>query len=412
LDVTPEAPPRLREQRMFLRYCALRVGATSAAQMLNLVMGWQMYELTRSAWDLGLIGLVQFVPMLLVSLPAGQWADRMHRGRIVAFCLALQGVGVALLLAASMHDTVSRTLILVVAALLGLARGIQMPAQQALVPLLVPPGLLSRAMALSASAGQVAIMGGPAVGGLLLLAGASAAYAGCLVLVGLALALAASLRYGHVPAAALPMTLDSLLAGARFVWERKVLLAALSLDLFAVLLGGVTALLPMFARDVLQVGPAGLGLLRAAPAVGAMAMAILLARVSLDRRVGARMMGAVVIYAAAMGVFGLSTQLWLSLLALAVSGAADMVSVVVRHTLVQAETPDAMRGRVGAVNAMFLGASNQLGEFESGATAAVMGPVGSVVFGALATLCIAGAWLRIFPQLVRRDRFSTLQPQA
>jgi hypothetical protein len=244
----------------------------------------------------------------------------------------------------------------------------------------------------------------------LLLAGAPAAYAGGLFLLALSFGLAALLRYEHIPAARTPINLHSLLAGARFVMERKVLLGAMSLDLFAVLLGGVTALLPMFARDVLQVGPAGLGMLRAAPAVGAVVMAIILARVSLNRRVGVRLMGAVVIYAAAMGVFGLSSVLWLSLCALAVSGAADMVSVVVRHTLVQAETPDEMRGRVGAVNAMFLGASNQLGEFESGATAAVMGPVGSVVFGAVATLCIAAAWLRLLPQLVRRDRFTTEPP--
>lgn len=405
-----EARVRMRDQRMFLRFWGVRACATAASQMLNLVMGWQMYELTRSAWDLGLIGLVQFIPLLLVSLPAGQVADRMHRGRIVALCLAVQALGAGLLLIASSQNATSRALVLTVAALLGVARGLQMPAQQALVPLLVPPALLSRAMALSASAGQVAIMAGPAVGGVLLLAGASAAYGGVLFLLALAFGLAATLRYAHIPAARAPMSLDSLLAGARFVWERKVLLGALSLDLFAVLLGGVTALLPMFARDVLQVGPAGLGMLRAAPAVGAVVTAIVLARVSLTRRVGARMMGAVVVYAAAMGVFGLSTALWLSLLALAVSGAADMVSVVVRHTLVQAETPDEMRGRVGAVNAMFLGASNQLGEFESGATAAVMGPVGSVVFGAVATLCIAAAWLRLFPQLVRRDRFTTEAP--
>jgi MFS family permease len=211
-------------------------------------------------------------------------------------------------------------------------------------------------------------------------------------------------RYVHLPPPDEPVTMRSLLAGLVFVWQRKALLGAVSLDLFAVLLGGATALLPLFAKDILMVGPWGLGLLRAAPALGAVLMSALLTRWPLQRRVGYRMLGAVAVYGLCMVVFGLSTSFALSLFVLALSGAADMVSVVVRQTLVQMETPNEMRGRVSAVNSVFIGASNQLGEFESGATAAVMGPVGSVVLGGVGTLLIAAAWLRYFPDLARRDR--------
>jgi MFS family permease len=405
-----DATPRLRDQRMFLRFWMARVTTTAAAQMLSLAMGWQMYELTRNAWDLGLIGLAQFIPAFLVSLPAGQAADRFHRGRLLAVCIALQAAAAALLLVASWQGLTTRELLLLAACLLGLGRGVQMPAQQAMVPALVPRTLLSRAMAVNASAAQLAIASGPAAGGLLLLRGPLFAHATCLGLLLAGLALAVGLRYTRTVSAVEPMTLASVFAGARFVWERKVLLAALSLDLLAVLLGGATALLPMFAVEVLRTGPAGLGLLRAAPAVGALAMAAVLARAGLSRNIGSKLMAAVTVYALAMGVFGLSGQMWLSLAALAVSGSADMVSAVVRQTLVQAETPDAMRGRVAAVNAVFMGASNQLGEFESGATAAAMGPVGSVLFGSLATLCVVVAWLRLFPDLLRRDRFDDVPP--
>jgi MFS family permease len=402
--------PRLREQHAFLRFWLARAAATAALQMLVLVMGWQMYELTRDPWDLGLLGLAQFIPAVLVSLPAGQMADRLHRGRLLAVCYGAQAVGALLLLAGTLQGDVARSLLLFAAALLGTTRGFLLPAQQSLVPMLVPAALLPRAVALNASAGQVAIMGGPALGGLLLLSGPSLAYGCCLGLLAAAAWLAATLRQGAVAASTQATDGSGLLEGFRFVWQRPELFGALSLDLLAVLLGGVTALLPMFASDVLGVGPAGLGLLRSAPAVGALGMAAVLARVSLSRQVGARMMAAVAVYATAMGVFGLSTQLWLSLLALAVSGAADMVSAVVRHTLLQTRTPDAMRGRVSAVNALFMGASNQLGEFESGATAAMMGPVGSVLFGSVATLCIVIAWLRLFPQLYRTGGFTHEDP--
>lgn len=269
-----------------------------------------------------------------------------------------------------------------------------MPAQQALTPMLVPPAMLPRAMAFSSAGMQAAVIGGPALGGVIFVAGATAVYAACAVLFATGCVLISVLRYDHVPPPREPVSLRSLLAGAEFVWQRKALLGAVSLDLFAVLLGGAVALLPMFAKDILHVGPWGLGLLRAAPAAGALLTSVVLTRWPLERRVGHTMLAAVALYGVCMVVFGLSTSFALSLAVLAISGGADMVSVVVRQTLVQIETPNAMRGRVSAVNSVFIGASNQLGEFESGATAALLGPVGSVVAGGIGTLLVAALWLK------------------
>ena len=373
--------------------------------MLVLSIGWLMYDLTRDAWDLGLIGIYQFLPALVMTLPAGQAVDRFHRGAILSACVALQAVTAGVLLYASLRGGISRELLLGAAMGVGVARAFQSPAQQALIAVLVPRALMPRATAMSSGGGQAANMLGPAIGGLLLIFGPVAVFFCCLALQVLGLGLGLSLRYKHSPDAREPVTLISLLAGVRFVLGHRIILGALSLDLFAVLLGGATALLPMFARDILMVDSAGLGLLRAAPAVGALAMSLVLSRFSLDRHIGLKLIGAVTTYALAMLVFGLSPYFALSLAALILSGCADMVSAVIRHTLVQMETPDAMRGRVGAVNAIFIGASNQLGEFESGATASWLGPVGSVVMGSAATLCLVVLWLRVFPDLVRRDRF-------
>jgi predicted MFS family arabinose efflux permease len=286
---------------------------------------------------------------------------------------------------------------------LGAVRALQMPAQQALTPLLVPAALLPRALAFSSAGLQGAIIAGPALGGLIYAAGAPVTYAVCAVLFATACGLCLALRYEHAPPPQEPATLATLLAGVHFVWHHKVVLGAISLDLFAVLFGGATALLPMFAKDILHVGPLGLGLLRSAPAVGALTMSVLLTRWPVRRRTGPLLLAAVAVYGAATLGFGLATQVVPALLALAVTGAADMVSVVIRQTLVQLETPDAMRGRVSAVNSVFIGASNQLGEFESGATAALLGPVGSVVLGGAGTLLVAALWLRLFPALATRD---------
>jgi MFS family permease len=389
--------------RAFIRFWFARLAGTAANQMLMVAIGWQMYDLTGSAWDLGLVGLLQFVPAVLCALPAGALVDRFHRARIVALCMVLQLGLAGLLWSGVTFGFAGRALLLAISVGLGAVRALQMPAQQALTPSLVPAEVLPRAMAFSSVGMQGAIIAGPALGGFVYVAGAGAVYALCALLFVTAALLCAFIRYEHTPPRAEPAGWHTLLAGVRFIFARKVVLGAISLDLFAVLLGGATALLPMFAKDVLHVGPWGLGLLRGAPAAGALAMSLVLARWPVRRRTGRLLLGAVAVYGAAQLAFGLSTLLWLSLAALAVSGAADMVSVVIRQTLVQLETPNEMRGRVSAVNSVFIGASNQLGEFESGATAAWLGPVGSVVLGGVGTLIVAALWQRLFPPLAERD---------
>ncbi len=389
--------------RSFILLRFARLASVTASQMLMVALGWQMYDLSGSAWDLGLVGLMQFLPALALALPAGQWIDRHHRGRILAGCLALQ-VAVALALAlGSGGGLVTREWLLALSVVLGALRAVQMPAQQALTPLLVPAAELPRALAFSSAGLQAAIIAGPALGGLIYAASATATYGACAALFAVAGALCLAIRYEHQPPLREPPSWHSLLAGLRFVAAHKVVLGAVSLDLFAVLLGGATALLPMFAKDILHVGPLGLGLLRGAPALGALAMSVVLTRWPARRRVGPLMLGAVAVYGLATLIFGVSTNFGLSMAALAVTGAADMISVVIRQTLVQLETPDAMRGRVSAVSSLFIGASNQLGEFESGATAALLGPVGSVVLGGVGVLVVAGLWPRLFPALSRRD---------
>jgi MFS family permease len=386
----------------YLRFWVARVAGTSANQMLMVAVGWQLYDLTGSAWDLGLVGLLQFLPSLALMLVAGDVVDRRHRARVAATCMAVQA-GVALLLAAApMLALPQRAWLLGLSVVLGSVRAFQMPAQQALAPLLVPPAMLPQALAFSSTGLQLAIIGGPALGGVLYVGGAATVYLSCAALFALATVLFLRVRHADPPQRA-PASWQTLVAGVRYVFHNRVVLGAVSLDLFAVLLGGATALLPMFAKDILHVGPWGLGLLRGAPAAGALAMSLVLAARPIHRRAGPKLLAAVAVYGAATLVFGLSSAFWLSLAALAVTGAADMVSIVVRQSLVQLETPDEMRGRVSAVNGVFIGASNQLGEFESGATAAWLGPVGSVVLGGVGSILVALAWWRLFPALARRD---------
>jgi MFS family permease len=393
----------LRQYRGFMRLWFVRLASVSASQMLMVALGWQMYDLTGSAWDLGLVGLLQFLPALALALPAGQWIDRHHRGRILAGCLLVQVMVALVLTLGSSAGMVSREWLLGISVVLGALRAVQMPAQQALTPLLVPAAVLPRALAFSSAGLQGAIIAGPALGGLIYAAGATATYGTCAALFAIAALLCLFIRYEHQPPPHEPVTWSTVLAGLRFVTRHKVVLGAVSLDLFAVLLGGATALLPMFAKDILHVGPLGLGLLRGAPAVGALGVSLVLTRWPVRRHTGPLLLGSVAVFGLATLVFGLSTHFVLSLVALTVTGAADMVSVVIRQTLVQLETPDAMRGRVSAVNSLFIGASNQLGEFESGATAAWLGPVGSVVLGGVGVLLVAAAWPRLFPALARRD---------
>jgi MFS family permease len=386
----------------FLRFWVGRIAGTMGNQMLMVGVAWQMYDLTHSAWNLGLVGLFQFVPALALALVSGHVADRHDRRHIVALAMSLQFVAALVLLLATHEHWVSRGLILGVSLLLGVARSFQMTAQQALTPLLVPQVLLSRAMALSSSGNQAAIIAGPAVGGFIYAAGAGAVYVVCAVLFVIGAAMVWSARYDHKPAPRAPVTMDTLLAGVRFIRAKPVVLGAISLDLFAVLLGGATALLPIYARDILHVGPEGLGLLRGAPGIGALLMSLVLARWTIRSRAGTLLFGCVAVFGVTTVVFGLSHWFWLSMVMLFINGAVDMVSVVVRQTLVQLDTPDEMRGRVSAVNAIFIGASNQLGEFESGATAALLGPEGAVVLGGVGTLLVVGLWMRWFPELRNR----------
>lgn len=425
LDTRLDTFTELIRQRAFVRVWCARLFGTTANQMLLVALSWQMYELTGSAWDLGLVGLYQFLPALALTLPAGHVADRVHRPHIVAVCYFTQVIVATLLALASMKQpmagqalvfpavagglgsalpALTRELLLFASVVIGSVRAFQMPAQQALTPLLVPSLLLPRATAMSAAGIQAAVVGGPALGGLIFAFGDSVVYLVCTALMLIALVLMLSTHVGRVPRDDEPVTLQTIFAGVTFLWRRKLLLGALSLDLMAGLLGGATALLPMFAKDILHVGPMGLGLLRSAPAVGALITSIALARWPLRRKVGPKLLLAVVAYGLCMLVFAASSVFAISLAALALSGVADMVNVVVRQTLVQLETPDAMRGRVSAVNSIFIGASNQLGEFESGVTAAWWGAIGSVAVGGVATLAVAALWWKWFPELARRDR--------
>jgi MFS family permease len=388
----------------FRRFLWTRLLGGTANQMLMVALAWQMYDLTGSAWDLGLVGLAQFVPALILTLPAGQWVDRVDRRGVLAAALACQAVASAVLMVGSYTGLVGRGVIFAMCAVLGAARALQMPSSQALVPALVGVDALPRAFAASSTLLKFAVIGGPVLGGLLYAFGAAVVYATCLALLGASLAYTAAIPRVAPSTTAPPVSVRTLMAGFAFIWRRKQVLGAISLDLFAVLLGGATALLPIYAKDILGTGAWGLGLLRAAPAAGALAIGLLLAQRPLARHVGRRMFASVAIYGVSTVVFGLSHDFLLSFIALAIGGAADMVSVVVRQTLVQLDTPDDMRGRVSAVNGVFIGASNELGEFRAGSMAAVMGPMAAVVVGGIGTLVVAALWMRWFPALARRDR--------
>lgn len=400
----PAREPNLRAERPFVLFWFARVFAMVAHQMLAVGVGWQMYALTGRALDLGLVGLAQFVPSFFLVLAAGYAADHFDRRRVLQSCMVVEALAALGLCIGSALGWVSAPAIFALIFVVGAARAFQMPAMQALLPALVPPSLLSRAIAANASASQAGVIVGPALGGIVYLAGPAAVYGASTVLFLLTGLMVHLIDARPAPRAQHASGLASVLEGIRFIRRRPAVLGAISLDLFAVLLGGAAALLPIYARDILHTGPWGLGLLRSATAVGALGMALWLARHPLRDRVGRRMFAAVFLFGIATIVFGLSSSFVLSLLALLVLGAADMVSVVIRQSLVQLQTPDHMRGRVSAVNALFFGTSNQLGEFESGVTAAWLGVVPSVVVGGIGTLFVVALWMRLFPALARIDR--------
>ncbi len=395
--------PSILRHKPFAFFWFARGFSSIAFQIQGVAVGWQIYALTGSPFYLGLVGLAQFLPMFLLTLAVGHVADRYNRRMIVRLFQIVEGLAAAALALGSFSGWQSKESILIVVFIAGAARAFEAPTIQALVPGLVPAPLIPRAMAWFASAHQTATILGPALGGLLYTAGPTAAYATASLLFLTASLLVALIRIERTAPNREPVSLRSLFAGIVFIRNQPVILGAISLDLFAVLLGGATALLPVYARDILAAGPVGLGLLRSAPAVGALTMSIFLARNMVEHRIGWVMSGAVVIFGVATIVFALSTSFVLSLGALAVLGAADVISVVIRSSLVQIKTPDEMRGRVSAVNSMFIGTSNQLGEFESGLTAALFGVVPAVLIGGVGTLIVVILWMRLFPQLVQID---------
>lgn len=397
-------------ERDFVLFLSAKILVTLAAEMVSVAVGMQVYALTGDLLALGLVGLAQFLPFVVLILPAGQVADRRERSRIITLCFALQGLASAALLGITLVGWREVGLIYAVLVLLGCARAFMMPASQAVLINLVSAPRFAQAVALHSSSFHVAVIAGPVIGGFIYLGGPHAVYIASTTLFACAVLLMSRVRSGlrHVAAQEGGHGAGAVFEGLRFVFSRPVVLGAVSLDLFAVLFGGAVALLPAMATDVLQVDAAGLGLLRAATAVGAALAAAALVWRPIRRHVGRWMFGGVALFGVAMMVFGLSTHLWLSVVALALSGAGDMVSVYVRQILVQHETPDAIRGRVSAVNSVFIGASNQLGDFESGVAARLLGLVPAVVFGGAATLAVTGAWMKLFPVLARMDKFPHL----
>jgi len=395
----PAGSSALLKNPSFLFFVVSRSFSRFSGQIAAVAVGWQIYDLTGSAFDLGMIGLVQFLPTAVLVFVAGHAADRYARTRVVQVCLLVEALTALFLAWGAYQGSLTVLQIFIAMAVLGTAGAFESPAIAALLPLVAPQGSLQRATAISSGVGQLATITGPALGGLAYAVAPALPYgimvlfcvSGVLLMGGIRLTQPAVVRDAATPA--------DLFAGVRFVRNNPAILGTISLDLFAVLLGGATALLPIYARDILQTGPLGLGLLRAAPAVGALLMTAVLARHAIRRRVGMRMFQAVIVFGVATVVFAISQVMWLSLLALAIMGAADTVSVVIRFSLVQLATPDAMRGRVGAVNFLFINASNQLGQFESGVTAALFGAMPAAVLGGVGTVAIALLWMKLFPTL-------------
>ena len=390
----------------FALYQIVRFCVVVGLEMQSVAVGWQVYEITHRALDLGLVGLAQFLPGVLLFLVAGHAADRHDRRRLLNICYSGFIVCSLLLLALTVCGWRSVHLIYVVLLVLGVVRCFNWPASRALLPQLVPMEYFSKAVAWNASVFQAATILGPAVGGILyaLTGGPAAVYASSAVLSAIALLATLRIRSKSQARPAEEMTLSTMMAGFHYVWREKVVLGSISLDMFAVLLGGAVALLPVYASEILKTGPWGLGLLRSAPGVGAALMAIFLARRPIRGRAGMIMLGCVAGFGVFTILFGVSRSVMLSLVALLLVGATDMVSVIIRATLVQVATPDAMRGRVNAVDMLFIGASNELGEFESGLTAHWFGTVPAVVLGGVGTLCVIGLWAWLFPELRNADQ--------
>jgi len=398
-----DAKTPLFRVRSFALLFTTRLSSNSANQMLAVAVGWQIYALTHSTFQLGMVGLAQFLPMVLLNLVVGHVADRYNRRNIVAICQLVECAAATVLALSSVGGWLGVPGIFTAIAIIGAARAFEGPSMQALTPGLVEKSQLPRAMALMSSFFQTAAIVGPALGGFLYVLGPAASYGAAAALFLIGSLATSSIRVAHAVPRREPATLKSVFLGINFIRSRPVVLGAISLDLFAVLLGGATALLPVFAREILHTGPWGLGLLRASPALGALSMSITLAHRPIPGRAGRAMFSAVMTFGAATVVFALSHWIPLSMFALFLLGASDVVSVVIRQSLVQLETPDAMRGRVSAVNSLFIGTSNQLGEFESGVTAAWWGTIPATLVGGVGSIVVAALWMYLFPDLRKLD---------
>jgi len=404
MSSTPVGARDLLRHGSFLNFLLSRSLSRFSSQIAAVAIGWQIYDITGSAFDLGMVGLVQFLPTALLVFVAGHAADRFERKRVVQLCQVAEAMTALFLAVSTYAGWLNEVQIYLATFVIGIAGAFESPATAALLPLIAPQGSLQRATAVSSGAAQVATITGPAIGGLAYVFAPSLPYFIIAVFWVAGAVLTGFLRPAQQAMANSAKSDDDLYAGVRFIRNNPAILGTISLDLFAVLLGGVTALLPIYARDILQTGPLGLGILRAAPAVGALFMTIVLARHTINSHVGLRMFQAVIVFGAATVVFAVSQWMWLSVIALAVLGAADTVSVVIRFSLVQLATPDEMRGRVGAVNFLFINASNQLGQFESGVTAALLGTVPAAVLGGVGTIAIALLWMKLFPALRKVQR--------
>jgi MFS family permease len=385
---------------------AARAFSALAYQMLAVAVGWQMYALTRSAFYLGLVGLVQFLPMIILTLISGHVADRYNRKLVISVSQVVAGLAVLLLVLGNLYGWINEESILMFVFLIGIANSFQGPSMQALLPNIVSKDVFPRAAALMASVWQFAVIVGPGLGGILYSFGPTVVYSVTGISLFLSGVVILFVSVAKEEAKSEYRSLKTLFAGVSFIRSKPAILGAISLDLFAVLFGGATALLPIYASTILMIGPFGLGVLRSAPAAGALLMSVFLARKPLKKRVGRTMFTAVMFFGIATVIFAISTSFIISLLALFVLGAADAISVVIRSTFVQIETPDNLRGRVSSANQLFIGTSNQLGEFESGLTATWFGTVPAVLLGGIGTLVVALLWMKLFPSLFHVDQLA------
>jgi MFS family permease len=399
-------PASLLHHRSFMLFWSARTSTSGAYQMQVVAVGWQLYDLTNDPLDLGLVGLMQFIPVVAFAIAIGQVADRFDRRTIAGTCQVIKAICAAILALGTWQGWLSRDTILAIMFASGSARAFEAPTMHSIVPGLVPLALLPRGIAASATAQQTAVICGPALGGFLYLLGPSVVYVLCTVVFVTACILISLVQGRHRAENRKPLSLQSLFAGFGYIWRNPVLLGATSLDLFAVLFGGVTALLPIFARDILGTGPWGLGLLRSAPAVGALSMSVFLARHAIERNAGRIMFATVSAFGVASTIFALSNSLPVSMLALVLYGASDSISVVIRQSLVQTRTPHDMLGRVMAVNAMFSGTAGTLGEFRAGLMASAIGTVPSALVGGIGVLLVALVWMRLFPKLRDTQRLA------